>query len=147
MRNFLGIKGDNTLEKNSLNAIALSRRTCYWGPIIGLRLHGLDPIFKGGLRISTWFFYGLRLQQKVRLASCSVNSRRFTASILPLRLSAEIAVCGKGLLFTPKCIEKSSTSNRSNVSGQATVSQRLSVRTRERERGNVTKSDHTKKIG
>ena len=55
MRNFLGIKGDNTLEKNSLNAIALSCRTCYWGPIIGLRLHGLDPIFKGGLRISTWF--------------------------------------------------------------------------------------------
>ena len=85
------------------------------GPIIGLRLHGLGPIFKGGLRISTWFFYGLRLQQKVRLASFSVNSQRFTASMLRLRLSAEIKICGKGLQFTPKCTEKSSTSNRSNV--------------------------------
>ena len=30
-------------------------------------------------------------------ASCSVNSRQFTASMLQLRLSAEITVCGKGL--------------------------------------------------
>ena len=61
------------------------------------------------------FFYGLRLQQKVPLESFSVNSRRFTASMLRLGLSAEITVCGKGFQFTPKCIEKSSTSNRSKV--------------------------------
>ena len=49
----------------------------------------------------------------MRLASFGVNSQRFTASMLRFRLSAKITVCGKGLQFTPKCIEKSSTSNRS----------------------------------
>ena len=47
--------------------------------------------------------------------SFSVNSQRFTASMLRLRLSAKTTVCGKGLQFTPKCIENSPTSNRSNV--------------------------------
>ena len=51
----------------------------------------------------------------MRLASFGVNSQRFTASMMRFRLSAKITVCGKGLQFTPKCIEKSSTSNRSNV--------------------------------
>ena len=62
----------------------------YGGPIIGLRLHGLDPILTCGLRIWQWFFYGLRLQRKTRLASFGVNWQRFTAFKMRMRLLAKI---------------------------------------------------------
>ena len=60
------------------------------GPIIGLRLHGLDPISTCGLRIWQWVFYGLRLQHKTRLASFGVNWQRFTAFKMRMRLLAKI---------------------------------------------------------
>ena len=70
------------------------------GPIIGLRLHGHDPIFTCGLRIWQWFFYGLRLQHKMRLASLAVNSQRFTALGMRMRLLVEVTACGAVRLLT-----------------------------------------------
>ena len=50
--------------------------------------------------------YGLRFQQKVRLASFGINSRRLTASMTRLRLSNEITVRGKAFHFTPKVLKR-----------------------------------------
>ena len=61
-----------------------------WGPIIGLWLHGLDPIFTCDLRIWQRFFYGLRLQHETRLASFCVKSQRFTVFKMRMRLLAKI---------------------------------------------------------
>ena len=61
-------------------AFSKIRSARFWGPfipllppfrvpIIGLRLHGFDPIVTHGLRVRQWFFYGLRLRNEMRLAS------------------------------------------------------------------------------
>ena len=91
-----------TLKKNFLTILLKSIKEIFdnpllekvrqssWGPIIGLRLRGLDPIFTCGLRIWQWLSYGLRLQRKTPLASFGVNWQRFTAFKMRMRLPANI---------------------------------------------------------
>ena len=55
----------------------------------------------------------LRIAASAIGASCVFQCKFATVYgfYVAVAASAEITVCGKGLQFTPKCIEKSSTSN------------------------------------
>ena len=85
------------------------------GPIIGLRLHGFDPIFTCGLRIWQWFFYGLRLQHQVRLAFSAVNRQRFAAFGMRMRLPVERTACGQVIDFNRNGVKKISRSRRNMI--------------------------------
>ena len=95
--------------------IFLKTKKVWRGPIIGLRLHGFDPIFTCGLRIWQWFFNGLRLQQKMRLASSAVNWQRFAAFGMRMQLLVERTACGQVIDFIRNGVKKISGSRRNMI--------------------------------